>query len=422
MVHDTVREELETKIGRGSGPLMPKAETASGPLDDLDIPPMPAEVFSTAPAAAAAAPAPAPKPPTMNLPPKKTSPTLVDFQPRSATLPDWRLQLQNAVRQRALGTVKETAEAPAVATVPPPPPARETKSRTAELRELAAKHPNETVSNALRRIEASRRAFNPQAERNRAVAKAAKERSFPFDVVSRAAEGPVRTAPAPAIPAPKPKLVSPLRIEKKAYDTNKLPPLAEPQTIDTEVEEPSTPLMEAVPEPPAPIAKAPRKLEMVIDDLAPAPAFETELPEPEPVDEYDDLPPLSMRFGAGFFDLVIGAAGTMIIVSPFLLGGGEWLSLSGVLAFTAALSIFQFLYLTASLGFWGKTFGMRIFSLELIDAEQNAYPTVHQAAVNSAVYLLSIAFAGAGFLTMLYNEEKRAFHDIVSGTLLIREI
>src|SRR5690606_3635907 len=293
--------------------------------------------------------------------------------------------------------------------------------RTAELRDLAAKHPNETVSNALRRIEASRRAFNPQAERNRAVAKAAKERSFPFDVVSRAAEGPLRTAPpAPAVPAPKPKLVSPLRIEKKAYDTNKLPPLADPQPVDTQIEEPVTPAIE-VAEPP-PIAKAPRKLEMVIDDLEPAPAFETELPEPEPVDEYDDLPPLSMRFGAGFFDLVIGAAGTMIIVSPFLLGGGEWLSLSGVLAFTAALSIFQFLYLTASLGFWGKTFGMRIFSLELIDAEQNAYPTVHQAAVNSAVYLLSIAFAGAGFLTMLYNEEKRAFHDIVSGTLLIRDI
>src|SRR5690606_21568868 len=189
MVHDTVREELETKIGRGSGPLVTKAKPSSAPLDELDLPPMPAEAFSPAPIAVAAAPAPAPKPPTMNLPPKKTSPTLVDFQPRSATLPDWRLQLQNAVRQRANGSIKEPAEAPAVATVPPPPPAKEPKSRTAELRDLAAKHPNETVSNALRRIEASRRAFNPQAERNRAVAKAAKERSFPFDVVSRAAEG-----------------------------------------------------------------------------------------------------------------------------------------------------------------------------------------------------------------------------------------
>src|SRR5690606_16106576 len=138
---------------------------------------------------------------------------------------------------------------------------------TAELREMANAHPNETVSNALKRIEASRRAFNPQAERNRAVAKAAKERSFPFDVVSRAAEGPRRTAPAPAAPAPKPKLVSPLRIEKKAYDTNKLPPLTapekEPLATLTEFDEPATPVMETITEE-APIIKAPRKIEMVI--------------------------------------------------------------------------------------------------------------------------------------------------------------
>ena len=73
-------------------------------------------------------------------------------------------------------------------------------------------------------------------------------------------------------------------------------------------------------------------------------------------------------------------------------------------------------------GLLGKTFGMRIFSLELIDADANVYPTTHQAAVSSAVYLLSMAFGGLGFLTVLFNEEKRAVHDIVSGTLLIRDI
>jgi uncharacterized RDD family membrane protein YckC len=78
--------------------------------------------------------------------------------------------------------------------------------------------------------------------------------------------------------------------------------------------------------------------------------------------------------------------------------------------------------MTASLAVWGRTFGMRLFSLELIDAEMNRYPTVHQAAVSSAVYLLSMFFGGLGFLTVFYNEEKRAIHDIVSGTLLIREI
>jgi hypothetical protein len=224
MVHDTVREELETKIGRTSGPL---AARAAQPEIIDDLPDLPISEPVSGPIKTTAPPPARPKAPTMELPPKKTSPTLVDFQPRSASLPDWRLQVQNAVRQRANGSSRETdapAAAPAVASVAAQP-AREKRSRTAELREMANAHPNETVANALKRIEASRRAFNPQAERNRAVAKAARERSFPFDVVSRAAEGPLRAAPAPPTPAPKPKLVSPLRIEKKAYDTNKLPPL-----------------------------------------------------------------------------------------------------------------------------------------------------------------------------------------------------
>jgi len=30
-------------------------------------------------------------------------------------------------------------------------------------------------------------------------------------------------------------------------------------------------------------------------------------------------------------------------------------------------------------------------------------------------------FGGAGFLTVFFNEEKRAAHDLLSGTILVRE-
>ncbi len=69
----------------------------------------------------------------------------------------------------------------------------------------------------------------------------------------------------------------------------------------------------------------------------------------------------------------------------------------------------------------GKSFGMRLFSLELIDIEGEEYPTLHQAAVSSAVYLLSLAFGGVGFLTLAFNDEKRAVHDLVSGTIVVKE-
>jgi uncharacterized RDD family membrane protein YckC len=41
--------------------------------------------------------------------------------------------------------------------------------------------------------------------------------------------------------------------------------------------------------------------------------------------------------------------------------------------------------------------------------------------VHSAAYLLSLPFFGIGFITVLFNEEKRAAHDLLSGTIIVVE-
>ena len=81
----------------------------------------------------------------------------------------------------------------------------------------------------------------------------------------------------------------------------------------------------------------------------------------------------------------------------------------------------MFVYFTATIAFVGRTFGMKLFAIEIIDAEANELPSLHQAAVNSAVYILSLLLLGIGFVPLFFNEERRAMHDIVAGTLLIRE-
>ncbi len=412
MMNDTVREELAGKIGRTSGELRKPAE---------------AEIMeSTAPRKAkpettVASPpqmtiVPQKKSFTADLPVKTTSQTLVDFQAKNQTVPDWRLQIQNSVRKRSGGTVSELSVAVSEQSIPPTQmPTNGANALKVEIAEPPVETKgNSTVANALKRIEASRKAFLPAdaAPQNGSGAKNVPGvKTYPFNVVApkpQAAMPPVAHAAASAV---KPKLVSSLRIEKRAYDTNKLPPLPKPAELSSSFvsgelfeEELLPQTTEAVSEP-------------VIDRVA-----EAEHPDVATEEVIDDLAPFSMRFASGLFDLIVAGFATLIILSPIMVGGGTWLSLSGVLAFIATLALFVFLYMTASLGFWGKTFGMRIFSLELIDVEGNNYPTIHQAAVNSAVYLLSMALGGLGFLTVLVNEEKRAFHDIVSGTLMIRDV
>jgi uncharacterized RDD family membrane protein YckC len=128
-----------------------------------------------------------------------------------------------------------------------------------------------------------------------------------------------------------------------------------------------------------------------------------------------------MRFGAGVFDLIICGFAAGILVSPLLVSGVSLVSAPGFLAIFGSVLAVMFVYFTATIAFMGRTFGMNLFSIEIIDAEANELPTLHQAAVNSAVFILSLLVLGLGFLPALFNEERRAMHDLVSGTLLIRE-
>lgn len=349
---------------------------------------------------------------TGNLSAAKTSPTLIGFQSKNQAIPDWRIELQNAVKLRKgeqrspQETVDERVQYPTRGATALKPAIVKQASQPS-----APEVSDPIVAKAMRRIEESRKTFASTD-----VARSSPASSRPFGVVpptSPRAAGAV--APARVIP-PKPRLVSPAPVVAVAVmdkrDTNKLPPL---DTITR------TPL--ASPEA-AVTTEDRRKPEFAEIKRIHIPAEHVELESSEvsaASDEIEDLAPISMRFGAGLFDLIIGAFAGMLLLSPVAFTGSDWVSLAGLAAFAGATSIFLFFYMTICLGFFGKTMGMRLFSLELVDAVENEYPTLRQAAANSAVFLLTLPFAGAGFLTLFYNEEKRAVHDLLSGTILVRE-
>ena len=271
---------------------------------------------------------------------------------------------------------------------------------------------------ALKRIAESRRAFLPE-DAKAPVAKTAAAKSFPFNVVTPTPNKPVRPPmPASTPVRPKPAMVAPLRMERK-LDTNKLP------RIETVV---PPPVVEAPPVEEAEVSKLPlmpsqTEFTEVNRILINSEHEDAELEDvyTDEDDEIEDLAPLSMRFNAGLFDLIIAVSVSMLALSPFALAGGDWFSRAGVLTFIGTCAIVTFAYLTAAVGFFGKTLGMRLFALELVDAEANEYPSIHQAAVSSSVYILSIIFAGIGFVPMLFNDERRAAHDLLSGTIIVRE-
>lgn len=402
-MNDTVREELQTKVMPGISPRI------------LEKAPLPAKNAIKAPCAQSPGitALPVRRAQTAGLAVSKTSPTFVEFQNKNASLPDWRLQLQNAVQQRK-GLQNSTADAVQPNASFPTNGGAALKAEIVPRVELErrAKLPDDPrVANAMRRIEQSRAAFRAPETAPRKPLSSANAPPRPFAVVSPTGL-PSAAAAAPAREMAKPKLVSAVIPAVERRDTNKLPRIemfagnAEVADVADEKELQSAGEFAEI-----------NRIHIKAEQPVAGPLQAAELN----TDEIEDLAPFSMRFGAGLFDLIIGGFAALLLLSPIAFTNGNWFTANGLLTVAATGAIVLFLYMTICLGFFGKTMGMRLFSLELVDAVENEYPTLRQAAVNSSVFLISTLFAGAGFLTVFFNEENRALHDLLSGTIIVRE-
>lgn len=419
MIGDSVREELQLNIMPTPRPVNVEKQAYSVNSGRLGKP----------------AP-PAPQRPlpvrtiTADLTAKNTNPTLVGFQSKAPAMPDWRLELQNKIRQRTGGVktdavaTETTQSAYQTRLVTSGANALKAEYVTETAPASTAEHTNPKVAAALKRIEQSRQKFLVE-EKVEAPAKAPaaiQNKNFPFNVVNRVPETPSRQPEIKAATVnvlPKPKLVSSLRVGKEILDTNKLPPLPVEARIATSFDKPfSLPVKEDS----GPLADDVIHIDSVEEEIIEETVSDVEIEvEAVETDEIEDLAPFAVRFNAGLFDLIIGAFTSLLLLSPFVLMGGNWFTWAGLSAFLATSAVVMFIYLTTCLGLFGKTFGMRIFSLELVDIEESDYPTFHQAALSSTIYLISLALGGIGFLTVPFNEEKRAVHDLLSGTIIVKE-
>ncbi len=124
------------------------------------------------------------------------------------------------------------------------------------------------------------------------------------------------------------------------------------------------------------------------------------------------------------FAAIVDLAIVFILSSPLLalnsLTRLDWQNWR-VIAFSAcSLMLVGFLYLTIITAFTGRTLGMRICSLRVVDARNGLIPTGSQSAGRALVYLLSLASAGILSLYVFLDSEKNTLHDRFTRTAVIR--
>jgi len=130
-------------------------------------------------------------------------------------------------------------------------------------------------------------------------------------------------------------------------------------------------------------------------------------------------PHLARRLAAQCYDALVLAAVVLFATVPVvLLAGGSPATPGGHALFQLYLLTVAYLFFG---GFWvhgGQTLGMRAWRLRVVDVGGGAV-SWRQALLRFLGGLLSWAALGAGYLWVLVDRDKCAWHDRISGTRLM---
>jgi uncharacterized RDD family membrane protein YckC len=312
---------------------------------------------------------------------RRNDQSLIEFPGvnRSA-LPEWRKELGERVREKQERRVRE-----ATLEVGIEPLFNEHEPKTAPLLELLPQTEppplNPLVVNALRRIE---RAHSQPAGNGFGATAMAYEEQPEFGIDVALAED-----PAPEI-----------RPEK----VHNLAVVPTPPVIASE------------------IPQEPRKPRRIIDDINdPALNYLDSIPTSLTVEtrEYRSAP-LYLRMLAAIVDLLVVSFFSSPVLAFTELTNLDWRNPRVIAFAVGTFMVVGFLYLTVSVAFTGRTLGLKLFSLRVVDARTGLIPTGSQSAGRALFYMLSLATAGVILMYAFVDSEKHAAHDRFTHTAVIR--
>ena len=133
------------------------------------------------------------------------------------------------------------------------------------------------------------------------------------------------------------------------------------------------------------------------------------------------------RFAAELVDgLVVGAGGNAVgfvlgfVIAILMRGANEDTveAIAGLVGGLIGLIGSWLYYALMESGPWGATLGKRLLGLQVTDNDGYAI-TFAQGSARFFAKILSGLVCGAGYLAMLFNPEKKTWHDQLSGTRVV---
>jgi uncharacterized RDD family membrane protein YckC len=312
---------------------------------------------------------------------KQQGSTLIEFPGSSRTVPEWRKQLSQRVREVQERRAREAAEEAAAAREAGLVSCVLPSAQLELVPDVEQKVLNPIVSKALERLERARRP-DPAAEGFTPTPAA-----LVADVISE-----------PEIDEPKP--VEPKPVEAKPKLTVVAPAKPKTESIDR---------------------RPVRVITDGVEDVALS-YLETCLSVP-PIasDTGTESAGFTRRLVAGTLDLIIVA----LLAGPFAAGiefaDGNWVNPRIIGLMSGITLLLMFIYLTVSIALTGRTGGMRMLSLRTIDTRTGLIPTGGQSIKRAIGYIFALAFLGLGVISALIDRDRRTVYDRFSKTIVIHD-
>lgn len=131
---------------------------------------------------------------------------------------------------------------------------------------------------------------------------------------------------------------------------------------------------------------------------------------------------LGWRLLAAVYDLLPLLALWMLVSAALLLArGGVPVAPGSATAWVELVLLWAVAGLYAGLS-WrrgGQTMGMRAWRLRVVDANGSS-PAARTVALRYAVATLSLLALGVGFAWALFEPQRRTWHDLAAGTVVVR--
>lgn len=193
------------------------------------------------------------------------------------------------------------------------------------------------------------------------------------------------------------------------------PPIAEPEL-------PRTPNLVVLPSAsnPVEIRTQSRSRKIISDDInSPALNYLDSVPTSLRVERPTNAAGPARRLFSGLIDLMFLAALYFPFAVSLELMQGGWRNLQVLGLALGTFLIIGFFYFTVSTGLTGRTLGMRLLGLRVVDVRTGLIPTGSQSASRSLLYLFSLLSAGLLFLAALLDSDHRTPHERYSRTAVV---